>query len=68
MEFISNVTALADGGEVTWAIDLNAGGAALLISLLIAAEQPLVYIPGRTVIRPRGAVAARARPTPRMRR
>ena len=45
MEFISNVTALADGGEVTWAIDLNAGGAALLISLLIAAEQPLVLFP-----------------------
>ena len=31
------------------AIDLNAGGAALLIALLIAAEQLLLYIPGRTV-------------------
>ncbi len=49
LELISTVTALADGGEVTWAIDLNHGGAALLITLLIAAEQRLLYIPGRTV-------------------
>jgi transposase len=41
LELIQTVTALADGGEVTWAIDLNHGGAALLITLL--------YIPGRTV-------------------
>ena len=49
LELISAVTALADGGEVTWAIDLNHGGAALLIALLIAADQRLLYIPGRTV-------------------
>lgn len=49
LELISTVTAMADGGEVTWAIDLNAGGAALLITLLIAAEQRLLYLPGRTV-------------------
>lgn len=49
IEVISTVTALADGGQVTWAIDLNHGGAALLIALLIAAEQRLLYIPGRTV-------------------
>jgi transposase len=48
-ELISDVMALADGGEVTWAIDLNGGGAALLITLLIDAEQRLLYIPGRTV-------------------
>ncbi len=48
-ELITSVTALTDGGEVTWAIDLNHGGAALLITLLITAEQPLLYIPGRTV-------------------
>ena len=49
-ELITAVTALADdGGEVTWAIDLNHGGAALLITLLIAADQRLLYIPGRTV-------------------
>ncbi|WP_174246029.1 IS110 family transposase, partial [Mycobacterium avium] len=28
LEVIAAVTTLADGGEVTWAIDLNAGGAA----------------------------------------
>ncbi|OUZ04500.1 Transposase [Mycobacterium avium subsp. paratuberculosis] len=49
LELIAAVTTLADGGEVTWAIDLNAGGAALLIALLIAAGQRLLYIPGRTV-------------------
>jgi transposase len=49
LELINRVTVLAGGGEVTWAIDLNHGGAALLISLLIAAEQRLLYIPGRTV-------------------
>ncbi|MCZ1020915.1 IS110 family transposase [Streptomyces noursei] len=37
------------GEEVTWAIDLNAGGAALLIALLVNHGQRLLYIPGRTV-------------------
>jgi transposase len=49
LELIDAVTTLADGGEVTWAIDLNHGGAALLIALLITAEQRLLYIPGRAV-------------------
>lgn len=49
LELISIAAALAEGGDITWAIDLNAGGAALLIALLIAAEQRLLYIPGRTV-------------------
>ena len=48
-DLILSVTALADGGEVTWAIDLNHGGAALMITLLVTAEQRLLYIPGRTV-------------------
>ena len=43
------VNALADGGLVQWAIDLNAGGAALVISLLLARDQHLLYIPGRIV-------------------
>lgn len=55
LELIAAVTALADGGEVTWAIDLNAGGAALLITLLVAAEQRLLYIPGRTVYHASGS-------------
>jgi transposase len=49
VELISTATTLADGSELTWAIDLNAGGAALLITLLMAAQQRLLYIPGRTV-------------------
>ena len=32
LELITDVTALADGGELTWAIDLNAGAAALQIA------------------------------------
>ena len=49
VELISAVTTLADGGDVTWAIDLAGGGAALLITLLVADAQRLLYIPGRTV-------------------
>lgn len=49
LELIDAVTALADGGEVTWAIDLNHGGAALLITMLVTAEKRLLYIPGRVV-------------------
>ncbi|MGW0252796.1 IS110 family transposase [Nocardia goodfellowii] len=46
---IDEVLALADGAEVSWAIDLNHGGAALLIALLLARGQRLLYLPGRTV-------------------
>lgn len=38
-----------DGGEVCWATDLTDGGATLLIALLAAHGQQLLYIPGRTV-------------------
>lgn len=48
-ELISAVTALADGGDLTWAIDLAGGGAALLIALLLDDSQRLLYIPGRSV-------------------
>ncbi|MEU6347514.1 IS110 family transposase [Streptomyces sp. NPDC046977] len=49
LELMSDVLDLADGHPVTWAIDLNAGGAALLIALLTGHGQRLHYIPGRTV-------------------
>lgn len=49
LALMSDVLALADGGPVTWAVDLNAGGAALLIALLTGHGQRLLYIPGRTV-------------------
>ncbi len=48
-DLIRTVKELADGGAVQWAIDLNSGGAALLIALLLDDGQDLQYIPGRTV-------------------
>ncbi len=49
LDLIEAVTGLVDNAEVTWAIDLNHGGAALLIALLLGRDQRLLYIPGRTV-------------------
>jgi transposase len=49
LELIATVAEIAGGGEVCWATDLNAGGAALLIELLAAHGQQLLYIPGRIV-------------------
>jgi Transposase len=44
---ISEVTAL--GEQVTWAADMAGGGAALLIGLLAAAGQRLLYLPGHAL-------------------
>lgn len=49
LELIGAISVLADGGEVTWAIDLKTGGAALLITVLLGQGQRLLYLPGRTV-------------------
>ena len=51
LELIAMVVDLGEGeGEdVCWATDLNGGGAALLITLLAAHGQRLVYLPGRVV-------------------
>ena len=49
LELIGEVTTLAAQDSVTWAVDLNGGGAALLITLLVNHDQRLLYIPGRTV-------------------
>ena len=46
---------LAEGDTATWAIDLNAGGAALAIALLSQAAQNVLYIPGRTVYHASGS-------------
>ena len=54
-DLIRAVKALADGGAVRWAIDLNSGGAALLITLLLDDHQELLYIPGRVVHHASGA-------------
>ncbi|MEV8569679.1 IS110 family transposase [Streptomyces sp. NPDC051322] len=47
LELISDVLALS--GETLWAVDINHGGAALLIGLLLNHEQPMVYITGLAV-------------------
>ena len=49
LELIASVLDLAEGDTVCWATDLNAGGAALLIALLAAHDQQLLYLPGRTI-------------------
>jgi transposase len=49
LALIADVTALA--GRVTWALDVPDGGAALLIGLLVARDQELLYIPGLAVNR-----------------
>ncbi len=49
LELIAAVLALAGGGDVVWATDLNAGGAALVIGLLTERAQQVLYIPGRIV-------------------
>jgi transposase len=41
-------------GEVRWAIDLTSNAAALLMAVLVAAEQQVVYVPGRVVNRMTG--------------
>ncbi|WP_431684166.1 IS110 family transposase [Kitasatospora sp. KL5] len=51
LQLIGDVLALADGGRVTWAIDMTGGEPALLLSLLVAHGQEVLYIPGRLVNR-----------------
>lgn len=46
---IDEVRNLSAGGPVTWAVDLNHGGAALLMALMAEQNQHLLYIPGRVV-------------------
>ena len=49
LELIGTVVGAAAGAQVCWATDLNAGGAAMLIALLAAHDQDLLYLPGRIV-------------------
>ncbi|MFF0638002.1 IS110 family transposase [Nocardia sp. NPDC004151] len=41
--------------EISWAVDISGRSSALLLALLIAEQQHVVYIPGRTVHRMTGA-------------
>ena len=66
LDLIDAVTVLADGGEVTWAIDLNHGGAALLIAAAdCSTSSTCSTSPAGPSTTPRAATGARARPTPR---
>ncbi|MGF0173763.1 IS110 family transposase [Streptomyces sp. Marseille-Q5077] len=49
LELIGDVLAIS--GDVLWAVDLNHGGAALLIGLLVAHGQPVAYLTGLAVHR-----------------
>lgn len=49
VELIGQVTELA--GAVTWAVDLRSSEAALVVALLLAHDQTVVYVPGVTVNR-----------------
>lgn len=49
LKLIADVLELSDDDPVTWANDLNTGGAALMIALLTDHGQQVLYIPGRTV-------------------
>jgi len=55
LELLDDILGLAEGEAVTWAVDLNAGGAALWIALLVNHGQRLLYIPGRSVHHASGA-------------
>ncbi|MFF8096233.1 IS110 family transposase [Streptomyces sp. NPDC016675] len=49
LALIGDVLAISD--DVLWAVDLNHGGAALLIGLLTAHDQPVAYLTGLAVHR-----------------
>jgi transposase len=51
LKLIGDVLDLADGNEVTWALDMTGGEPGLLIALLFNHGQELVYIPGIAVNR-----------------
>lgn len=55
LDLIGDVCPLAD--EVRWAVDISSRPSALLLALLLAHDQEVVYIPGRTVNRMSGAFA-----------
>ncbi|GHE49436.1 hypothetical protein GCM10017771_70880 [Streptomyces capitiformicae] len=51
LKLIGDVLDLADGRQVTWAIDMTGGEPALLLALLVNHGQEVFYIPGRLVNR-----------------
>jgi transposase len=59
---IGQATTSAAG--VCWAVDSTCSSATLLLGLLAAADQPVVYVPGRVVNRMAGAFAGEAKTDP----
>ena len=53
--------AAASAAQLCWAVDSTGGSAGLLLALLVAADQPVVYVPGRVVNRMAGAFAGEAK-------
>lgn len=51
LKLMGDVLDLADGREVTWAMDMTGGEPGLLIAVLVNHAQELLYIPGRMVNR-----------------
>ncbi|MFF4731073.1 IS110 family transposase [Streptomyces mirabilis] len=51
LKLIGDVLDLADGRQVTWAIDMTGGEPALLLALLVSHGQEILYMPGRLVNR-----------------
>lgn len=51
LQLMGDVLDLADGGGVTWAMDMTGGEPGLLIALLVNHSQELLYVPGRVVNR-----------------
>jgi transposase len=51
--------------EVRWAVDLTSPGSALLLAVLVAARQPVVYVPGRMVNRMSGAFPGEGKTDPK---
>ncbi|MFC9636525.1 IS110 family transposase [Streptomyces mirabilis] len=51
LQLLGDVLDLADGREVTWAMDMTGGEPGLLIATLVNHAQELLYIPGRMVNR-----------------
>jgi transposase len=61
-ELIGQATASAAG--VCWAVGSTGSSAALLLALLVAADQRVVYVPGRVVNRMAGAFGGEAKTDP----
>jgi transposase len=53
--------ATASAGGVCWAVDLTCSSAALLLALLVEADQQVVYVPGRVVNRMASTFAGEAK-------